>query len=65
MTMTTPCTSIGIQYAAGGDKGKLLQTLINKERFKTDNPKLCQGIVYLDDTKTKVDMITNEVKREV
>ena len=51
----------GIQYAAGGDKGKLLQTLINKERFKTDNPKLCQGIVYLDDTKTKVDMITNEL----
>ena len=52
----------GIQYAAGGNKGKLLRTLINKERFKTNNPKLCQGIVYLDDTKSKVDTITQELK---
>ncbi len=52
----------GIQFAAGGDKGKLLQTLILKERAKTDNPNLCQAIVYVDDTKSKADMIKRELK---
>ena len=54
--------SHGIQYAAGGDKGKLLLGLIEKERQKTNNPNLCQSVVYVDDTGSKVDMVKDELK---
>ncbi|WP_116963744.1 DUF2608 domain-containing protein [Fastidiosibacter lacustris] len=56
--------SNGIQYAAGGDKGELLYNLIKKEREKTDNPNLCQALIYIDDTSSKVDMIDNKLKNK-
>ena len=52
----------GIQYAAGGDKGELLLGLIEKERQKTNNSNLCQSVVNVDDTGSKVDMVKDELK---
>ncbi|WP_119343672.1 DUF705 domain-containing protein [Facilibium subflavum] len=40
-------------------------TLITKERLKTGNPNLCHGIVYVDDTKSKVDMIAKQFKHKL
>ena len=52
----------GIQYTSGGNKGVFLQSLILKERSKTGNAKLCQSIVFVDDTLSKVEDVKNALQ---
>ena len=55
----------GVYYVGGDSKGKSLLNLINTYRAKTGNPNLCQVVVILDDTPSKIDDIVSHIKGKI